>query len=255
MPLVFFGNMQKQVLKAKKRKILGRKVKNLRKEGILPANVYGKGVKSLAIEVLAADFKKTFKEAGETSLIELQIAKQKKPVLINNVHKDPVTNLPLHIDFHQVNLKEEVTVGVQIELVGDSPAEKQGLGTIVQYLDEVEVKALPANLPEKFQLDISGLDEVEKALHVKDLSVGKKVKVDADPEEVVVKVEPLRKEEEVAPPTEEAVEGEEAKEGEAGEDEGEKVKEAGAKTEDEMSDEDKSGQKAKEKGKTSGEKK
>lgn len=252
MPLVFFGNMQKQILKAKKRKILGRKVKNLRKEGILPANIYGKGVKSLAIEVSAEDFKKTFKEVGETGLIEIQIAKQKKPVLVNNVHKDPVSDLPLHIDFHQVNLKEEVTANVQIELVGDSPAEKQGLGTIVQYLDEVEVKALPTNLPEKFQLDLSGLDEVDKALYIKDLSVGKKVKVDADPEEVVVKIEPLRKEEEVAPPAEEVVEGEEAEKEEEAEGEGEKAE---AKPEDEASGKDKSGEKTKETSKTPEEKK
>ena len=111
-------------LKAEKRKVEGRKVKTLRREGILPANVYGKDVKSLSIQVSLKEFSKVFKEAGETGLVEIEIGKEKRPVLVNNIQYDPVTDLPLHVDFHQVDLKKKTTASVPIEFVGDAPAEK-----------------------------------------------------------------------------------------------------------------------------------
>ncbi len=221
MPLVFFGSMKKYKLSAEKRTVLGRKVKKIRKEGSLPANIYGKKVKSQAVVVKEKEFAKVFKEAGETSIIELMLGKVKKPVLIHNVQTDPVSDMPLHVDFHQVDLKEKVMANVPVEVLGEAPAEKQGLGTMVQYIDEIDVEALPAELPEKFEVDISGLEEVNAAIFVKDLKYDKKkIEIKLDDEEVVVKIEPLRKEEEVAPPAEEEVVGEEEeKEGEEVEEE------------------------------------
>lgn len=198
---MFFGEMQKNTLKAEKRKVLGRKVKKLRREGVLPANIYGKKVKSLAIKFPSADFEKVYKTVGETGIVEIAIGKQKRPVLISNVQLDPVTDKPLHVDFHQVDLKEKTTADVPVELIGESPAEKQGLGTVVQYIDEIEVEALPEDLPDKFEIDLSRLTEVDQAVQVKDLAVDiKKVKILAETEQIIVKVEPPRKEEEVAPP-------------------------------------------------------
>lgn len=207
--------MNKLTLKAEKRKELGRKVKSLRREGVLPANLYGRKVKSTALSVDLFEFVKVFKEAGETGLVELQVNGEKKPVLIHNVQFDPVSDSPLHVDFLQVDLKQKVTAQVPVELVGESPAEKQGLGTVVQYIDEIEVEALPADLPEKFEIDTSLLTEVDAMFQVKDLRVdAKKVDVKTDLEQILLKVEPPRKpEEEIAPPVEEeAVEGEPAKE-------------------------------------------
>lgn len=202
--------MDKQVLKAEKRKITGRKVKNLRKEGILPANIYGKKIKSLAVAVDAAEFKKVYDQAGETGLLEVQVDGEKRPVLIHNLQKDPVSDTPVHIDFLQVDLKQKVSAKVPLELSGEAPAEKQSLGTVVQYIKEVEVEALPGDLPERFVLDISKLDEVDKAIYAKDLKVEKgKVELKLDPETILVKVEPPQKEEEIVPPP---VEGEVAPE-------------------------------------------
>jgi len=185
-------------LKAKKRELTGRKVKKLRREGILPANLYGKKIKSEAIEVSASDFAKVFKVAKETGLVELTINGSKKPVLIHNVQLDPVTDTILHVDFLQVDLKEKVVANVPIELVGESPVEKQGLGTVVQYLDEIEVESLPGDLPEKFEVDLGTLVEIDQVISVKDLSVDKdKVEIKADPEQIVVKVEKAKQEEEV----------------------------------------------------------
>lgn len=202
--------MNKLILKAEKRHITGRKVKKLRKDGILPANIYGKKVESLAVQVGMGDFQKVFKDAGETGLVELVVNGNKKPVLIHNVQFDPVTSNPIHADFLQVDLKEKVTAQVPVELVGASPAEKQGLGTVVQYIDEIEVEALPADLPDKFEVDASRLTEVDMAVLVKDLPLDKtKVEIKEDLEQILVKVEPPRKEE-VPSPAEETVEEAEA---------------------------------------------
>jgi len=218
--------MQKNTLKAEKRKVLGRKVKKLRREGVLPANIYGKKIKSLSIKFPVVDFEKVYKAAGETGIVEIAIGKQKKPVLISNVQLDPVTDKPLHVDFHQVDLKEKTTADVPIELIGESPAEKQGLGTVVQSINEIEVEALPKDLPDKFEIDLSKLVKVEQTVQVKDLVVDtKKVKILAEAEQMIVKVEPPRKEEEVAPPPPEEEVPEEAEKEAPSEEEVEKAEE------------------------------
>jgi large subunit ribosomal protein L25 len=200
-------------LSASKRSIVGRKVKRLRKEGILPGNIYGKGVKSQSIQVDLSKFKKLFKEAGESTLVEIDLSGKKLPVLVHNIQTDPVTDIPTHVDFLQVNLKEKVTAQVPVELVGESPAEKQGLGTAVQYVDEIEVEALPTDLPEKFEIDLTSLLNVGDAIQVKDVKVDtKKVEIQADSEGIIVKVEAQKEEAELptASAEEVAAEGTEA---------------------------------------------
>lgn len=219
--------MNKHTLKAEKRKILGQKVKTLRKEGVLPANIYGKKVKSLAIQVSMVEFQKIYKEVGETGIVEIIVNSSKRPVLVNNVQMHPVTDVPIHIDFLQIDLKEKVTADVPVDLIGESPAEKSGLGTVVQQINEIEVEALPTDLPEKFEIDLSKLTKVDMAVLVKDLEVDKKkVEIKSDIEQIIVKVEPLRKEEEVIVPVEEeegaTEEGEEPTEESKASEEGEK---------------------------------
>jgi large subunit ribosomal protein L25 len=193
--------MNKLSLKAEARKISGRKVKNLRKEGILPGNVSGKKIKSEAVQVVFKDFDKVYKEAGETGLVMLEIGKEEKPVLIHNLQVNPVSEAPVHVDFLQVDLKEKVEAGVPVELTGESPAEKQALGTVVQYLNEIKVEALPMDLPEKFIVDTSELAEVDQSILVKDLKVDRsKVDIKTGADEIVVKVEPPQKEKVVETP-------------------------------------------------------
>jgi len=200
--------MDKQVLKAEKRVVFGRKVKTVRQKGIVPANVFGKKIESLAVQVDKDEFKKVYKETGETGLIDLIVGADKKPVLVHNLQLNPLTEEVLHVDFIQVDLKEKISAEVPVELVGESPAEKQGLGTVVLLLNEIEVEALPTDLPENFQVDASTLTEVDQVVAVKDIKVDSKVTLLTDPEQIVVKVEPLRKEEEIAPVVEEVpVEG------------------------------------------------
>lgn len=231
-------NMNKVTLKAEARTIEGRKVKKLRKEGILPGNIYGKAVKSQSIQIVLKDFIKVYKEVGETGLVTLTVGKEEKPVLIHNLQVNPVSDEPVHADFLQVDLKEKVEADIPVELVGESPAEKQSLGTVVQYVNEIKVEALPTDLPEKFEVDTSLLAEVDQAVMVKDLKYDKsKVEIKTNPDEIVAKVEPPQKEEVVAPPPaaegevpvegEAPAEGEAAPEGQAASDEGapEKAKE------------------------------
>lgn len=217
--------MAKRVLKAENREVLGRKVKRLRREGVLPANIYGKKAKSLAVQVKLDEFQKVFSEAGETGLVELKLGDKVHSVLIHNVQLDPVTDKPLHIDFLEVDLKEKVTATVPIHLIGESPSEKEG-GVVVQQMHEVEVEALPTDLPEKIEVDISGLVEIDQAIKAGELKVDKtKVEIKEDPERIVVSVAPPAKEEEVAPPP--AVEETAPVEGEApAPAEGEEAKEA-----------------------------
>lgn len=206
-------------LTAEARKTLGRKVKTLRKQGLVPANIYGKSFKSKAVQVKFKEFEEIYKKAGETGIVEIKLGKEEVPVLIHNAQVHPVTGEVLHVDFLQVNLKEKVTADIPVEIVGESPAEKSGVGTVVLLIQELEVEALPADLPDKFEVDASKLEEVDQLVKVSDLKYdAKKVDIKAEPDEIVVKVEPPQKEEviPVAPVAEEAapVEGEAPKEGE-----------------------------------------
>ncbi len=164
----------------------------------MPANIFGRKFKSTAISVDAKEFANVFASAGETSLIDLEIGKDKKAVLIRNVQVGPVDDGVLHIDFQQVDLKAKIIAQIPVELVGESPAEKQGLGTVVKYVDEIEIEALPTDLPDKFEIDTALLTEVDQSVLIKDIPVDKKnIEVKDDPEKIIVKVEPPRKEEEV----------------------------------------------------------
>lgn len=223
--------MKTYVLKADRRELLGRRVKNLRSAGILPGNLYGKKVASEAVKVKLGEFEKVFREAGETQIVELNVGKAKKPVLIHNVQQDPVTDTVIHVDFLQVDLKEKVTAQVPVELIGTSPAEKEGKGIVVQQVDEIEVEALPTDLPEKFEVDISVLANEDEAIVIKDLKVdNKKIEIKNAQDQVIVKVEQPKKEEEVvSTATTEGAETEEEVEGETEQVVGEKGTQAETK--------------------------
>lgn len=200
--------MATQTLSAELRKVFGRKIKKLRKEGILPANIYGKKIKSKAVQVALRDFQKVFAESGETGVVELKTNGDATPVLIHNIQKDPVIDIPIHADFLAINLKEKVTATVPVEFTGESPIEKTGEGIVVRQVNELEVEALPTDLPEKIVVDISGLATVGDAIKVGELKVDRaKVEVKDDAEKIVVSIAEPAKEEVVAPPA--PAEGEE----------------------------------------------
>lgn len=201
--------MDKIKLKAEKRKITGRKVKRLREEGVLPGNIYGKKFKSQSIKLDQNEFGEVFGKAGETSLVEIAINGDKHLTLVKNIQKNPVTDDFVHVDFLKVSLKEKVTAMIPLELVGEAPAEKQGIGTIVQYIDEIEIEALPTDLPEKFELNVVKLKNIDDQLKISDLKIDKdKITIKHEPDQILVRVEEVS-EEEIVEPTPAETEGEE----------------------------------------------
>jgi len=179
--------MKRYKLTAEPRKITGKKVKKLRREGILPANVYGKGIKSQSLQLPLKEFEEVFKDAGETGVVDLTYGKDTVPVLIHNLHTD-YRNTPLHADFFQVNLKEKVTAMIQIELVGESKAEAEKTGLIEKIVSEVEVEALPTELPEKIEVNIENLAQVDDQVTAQDLKMPTGVTLLTDANQVIVKV-------------------------------------------------------------------
>jgi len=196
-------------LSAKIRKILGKKVKTLRKQGVIPAVLYGPKTKNLSLEINLKEFEKVYKEAGESSLVSLGIEgeKAKTIVLIHDVKKDPLTDQFLHVDFYQPSLKEETEAKVPLVFEGEPPAIKELGGTLVKSISEVEIKALPQNLPHEIKVEISSLKTFEDEILVKDLKVPEGVKILRKPEEIIASVLPPEKvEEELEKPVEEKVE-------------------------------------------------
>lgn len=183
--------MDRLALTVQHRDILGKKVRQLRRRGIVPANVFGRGLQSAPIGVRLADFIKTYKLAGETGLIDLKIEGGKvRPVLIRDVQFSPVKGAPIHIDFYQVNLSEKVTVPVPIVLEGEeAELVKMGEAVVIQPMSEVEVEALPGDLPDKIVVDITSLQAIDDALTVSQLKIPAGVVVLAEQEAVVVKLD------------------------------------------------------------------
>jgi large subunit ribosomal protein L25 len=204
--------MARPKLTVDKRTVTGRKVKSLRREGILPANLYGQKIKSQALKLDYQDFLTIFKKTGESGLIDLSIGKAKsiRPVLVGDIQIDPVTDKILHVDFRQVDLTKKAQVTVPIELTGKAPGTEEGEGILIQPLLEVEVEALPEKLPDHLEADVSSLKEINDAIRVTDLKVDKEITILADKEEVVAKLEaPTEEEEEPTPVEEPTVIGEE----------------------------------------------
>ena len=181
--------MQQIPLAAEKRTILGRKVKTLRRGGLIPAHVFGHKVPTIHVQVKKSDFTKVFEEAGETGIVDLAVDGQKHPTLIRSIQVHPVTDEPLHIDFYQVNLQEKVKVNVPIEIVGKPSAVEKKIGLLLTPLNEIEIEALPTDIPESIQVDVSKLENVGDEIKVKDLNIDRtKIEVQADQELVVAQI-------------------------------------------------------------------
>lgn len=205
--------MTKHTLKAQPRLVLGRHVKQLRRQGWVPANVFGKDAASTNVQVEEKPLLQFLHEAGESSLMYLQVAGDKadRPVMIAELRRDPVTERLLHVGLHQVNLKEKITTAVPVKLIGETQAVQAKQGILVQLLHEVEIEALPADMPEAVEANVAGLAAVNDAVYVKDIQVAAQLAVKSDPEAIVVKIEPLAAEEPKEVPS--AVEGEVTAEG------------------------------------------
>lgn len=183
------------VLNASKRELLGRKVKKLRREGIMPATMYGNGFEPMSVQFSAKEFNKIFEHVGESGLVDVEIDSKKYPVLFRNPQYHPVWGEMTHVDCYKVNLKEKITTTVPIEFVGESAAVKFG-SIFVPVTEEIEIEALPTDLPEKIEVDISALENLESMITVGDIKVDtSKIEIKTDLTQVVAKVEEPKAEE------------------------------------------------------------
>ncbi len=183
--------MKRESLKVEKREVVGKKVKHLRRNGILPANMFGKGVKSQSLQLALKDFEEIYKKVHETGLVDLSIGSEVHPILIQNVQIHPITHTPIHADFFKVNLKEKVRASIPIIAVGEPKAVSEKIGVLLQPLSEVEVEALPADLPENLEINVEKLVAIDDNLTIADLKAPNGVEILAEPHEMIFRIDEL----------------------------------------------------------------
>lgn len=178
-----------------KREVFGRAVKPLRAKGMVPAELYGKGLENLHLAVPKKELAKVFKQVGESSMVNLMIDNEKRPVLIHDLQLDPVSDEILSVDFYQVRLDEKLKIKVPVEFLGVAPAVKEKSGILIKVVQEIEIEALPANIPHSLQVNLESLLEIGQSVYVRDLAVSDKFRLLLSPETVIATVTALVTEE------------------------------------------------------------
>ena len=186
---------QKIELNAQKRDIIGSGINKLRNDGFIPAVLYGKNQESIPLQVLVKDFNKAFQSAGESTLVYINVDDQAYPTIIHDVSRDPVRDTVLHADFYKVRLDEKIKTKVPVVFEGEAPAVKELLGIFVRNVNELEVEALPQDLPHEINIDLSILKNFGDQILVKNIKLDSNVRIIADAEDIVATVqEPISEE-------------------------------------------------------------
>lgn len=189
---------EKVKLAVKTREVFGRKTRKGKREGLIPAVLYGKGIEGKSLWVDSLDFQRLLKSSGESTMINLSVdGKDDRNVIIYDLQRDPMRNSYTHIDFFQVRMDEEIETEVELSYIGEAPAVKELGGVLVKNIDSVEVKCLPADLPSEIEVDITVLKTFEDRICIKDLKIGKGVELQLEAETVVALVSEPRSEEEL----------------------------------------------------------
>jgi large subunit ribosomal protein L25 len=175
-------------LTAEKRDIFGKKLQAAREAGKLPISIYGAKEEAGSYFVEIKDFKKVLKEAGESTIVSLVTSDGNKETLIHEIAWHPLTGEPVHADFLAVETNKPITVHVPLEFIGESPAVKTLSAMIVKVLHELEIEALPKDLPHQIEVDLSSLVDLESRITVADIKLPTGVTTELDPEEIVVSV-------------------------------------------------------------------
>jgi len=180
--------MKEIVLKAETREVIGKQVKALRRQGRLPGVIYGKSMDPILITLNMHDSTRVFPTITSSQLVVVEVEGKQHTTLVREKQRQPVTGGLVHIDFQEVSLTEKLRTQVIIELIGESPAVKNFNAVLVPGLEELEVEALPRDLPERIQVDVSTLTEIGEAIHVRDIVLSNKVEVLNDENEIIVVV-------------------------------------------------------------------
>lgn len=188
------------------RDVLGKKVKALRRTGMIPLHLYGKDVPSRALQANGSTVTKVVHQVGHNIPLYLKLegTKEQNLVFVREVQHHPITNRVLHVDFYRVDVTQRIRGEVPITLLGEAPAVRVHHGILLQSLHQLSVECLPMEMPEKIEIDISGLAELDQGIRVSDFTPGLGITVLSDPDELIVRVGAPRAEEEVVRPAAEA---------------------------------------------------
>jgi large subunit ribosomal protein L25 len=197
--------MEEILLKANRREVLGKQVKAIRREGKLPAVIYGHHIKPVSIVLDLHDTSRSLMGLAPSALVTVDVDGEKHRALVREKQRNKLTGTLLHVDFLAVSMSEKLRSQVYIEIVGLSPAIKDFNGVLMTGMDEIEVECLPKDLPERIVVDVSKLVKIGDGIYVHDLAIPEGVKVLEDPETMVALITSQAAEEEVAPAIEEAV--------------------------------------------------
>ncbi len=201
--------MERLKIEARPRRVVGKQVHALRRQGLLPAVLYGRGISPQPLELEARTASKVLSRVGASTLVELTVDGMTHNVLVREIQRDPIRTNIRHVDFLKVAMDVAIRTSVPLEIVGEAPAVKTYGGVLVSGLDEIEVEALPGDLPDRVTVDLSSLTGIGQSVTVGDLYAGKNVKVLTPPDEVVLRVMAQAVEEvEAAAPAVEMVEPE-----------------------------------------------
>ena len=182
--------MNRDELKVSHRDVLGKKVRFLRREGLTPVNLYGPNIESLSLQVETSLLKRLIAKVGRNALIALKVDSAKEPIMamIRDMQRHPLTGDLLHVGFFQVEMTHRVKAEVPLLFLGEAPAAMTSRTMLIENLTSLEVEALPADLPRNIEVDLTVLEEINQAIHVRDIVVGEAVEVLTDPDRLVVKV-------------------------------------------------------------------
>ena len=200
--------MEKVVIKAEKRSVTGKQVKALRREGQLPAVIYGHRIDPISIVLDARSSSRILAKASSSTLVTIELEGKQYPTLVREKQLDFIRNSLIHVDFLAVSMTEKLTANVAVHIEGEAPAVKDFGAILVTGLTELEVECLPTDLPERFTVDVSSLTEISSGIYVKDVVAPENVEILSDSEEMIVVATAMAAEE---------VEEEELLEGEEGE--------------------------------------
>ena len=177
------------ILQLDPRDVRGKKVRVLRRQGVVPANLYGRGIESTAVQAPLAEFQRVFRAVPRNSVVNVQISGEAttRPAVLREVQRHPVSAVVQHVELYEVDVTRVVQSEAQLLLIGHSEAQSQG-GVIVQNFDTIQLEALPLEMPAEIEVDVSQIEDFGQAIHVSDLPIPANVRVLTDLAAVVVTV-------------------------------------------------------------------
>ena len=189
--------MEEIVLNAELRSITGKAVRHLRREGVVPAVMYGHRTEPVSLKIQERALRQVLREAGTTRLITLNVGglKGSKRVLVRELQRDAVRHDILHVDLYEVVMTERITAEVPVVLIGESPPVDNSEGILFQGLDTIEIECLPGDLPPSIEVNLAELTFIDDAVLVRDLKLSDAIEVLSEPEDIIVKILPLEEEE------------------------------------------------------------